>query len=131
MRGTPANRAELVVWCVSLVALLCAVYGIGLLGSHYPLALASLPLSLSLLLWSAVRYPPLMTLVATSVVIICVSLMIGLGLGGFEQPQTLHDSVLMMSMLVLYSIIPALLLASRQEHAHATRRCTSAPPATR
>ncbi|MEO6227545.1 MAG: EAL domain-containing protein [Thermomonas sp.] len=118
MRGTPANRAEMAVWCVLLAGMLAAVYGIGMLGSHYPLALASLPLSL--LLWAAVRYPPLMTLVATSIVIICVSLMTGLGLGGFERPQTLHDSVLMMSMLVLYSIIPALLLASRQEHAHAS-----------
>lgn len=117
-RGKAASRAEVAGWCVALVAMLGAVHVIGLMGSHYPLALASLPLSL--LLWSAVRYPPLLTLVATSVVIICVSLMTGLGLGGFERPQTLHDSVLMMSMLVLYSIIPALLLASRQEHAHAS-----------
>jgi diguanylate cyclase (GGDEF)-like protein len=101
-----------------LVVLLGGVHGVGQLGSQYPLALASLPLSL--LVWSAVRYPPLLTLLATSVVIICVSLMTGLGLGGFERPQTLHDSVLMMSMLVVYSIIPALLLASRQEHAHAS-----------
>jgi diguanylate cyclase (GGDEF)-like protein len=118
LRGKPPSRAEVAVWCVMLVAVLGAVYGVGLLGSQYPLALASLPLSL--LLWSAVRYPPLLTLMATSLVIICVSLMTGLGLGGFERPQTLHDSVLMMSMLVLYSIIPALLLASRQEHAHAS-----------
>lgn len=118
MRDTPANRAEMAVWCVLLAGMLAAVYGIGMLGSHYPLALASLPLSL--LLWAAVRYPPLVTLMATSIVIICVSLMTGLGLGGFERPQTLHDTVLMMSMLVLYSIIPVLLLASRQEHAHAS-----------
>lgn len=118
LRGKPATRVEMAAWCVLLVAMLGVVYFVGLLGSHYPLALASLPLSL--LLWSAVRYPPLLTLVATSLVIICVSLMTGLGLGGFERPQTLHDSVLMMSMLVVYSIIPALLLASRQEHAHAS-----------
>lgn len=118
MHGKPARRFEMALWGVSLVALLGVVHGVGQLGSHYPLALASLPLSL--LLWSAVRYPPLLTLLATSMVIICVSVMTGLGLGGFERPQTLHDSVLMMSMLVMYSIIPALLLASRQEHAHAS-----------
>lgn len=116
--GKTVRRAEMALWCVMLLAMLGVVHAVGLLGSHYPLALASLPLSL--LLWSAVRYPPLLTLVATSAVMICVSLMTGLGLGGFERPQTLHDSVLMMSMLVLYSIIPALLLASRQEHAHAS-----------
>lgn len=116
--GKSVRRAEMALWCVMLLAMLGVVHAVGLLGNHYPLALASLPLSL--LLWSAVRYPPLLTLVATSAVMICVSLMTGLGLGGFERPQTLHDSVLMMSMLVLYSIIPALLLASRQEHAHAS-----------
>jgi diguanylate cyclase (GGDEF)-like protein len=117
--STPsASRGEIVLWAALLVGILMVVYFIGGLGSQYPLALASLPLSL--LLWSAVRYPPLLTLLATSVVIVCISLMTGLGLGGFERPQTLHDSVLMMSMLVLYSIIPALLLASRQEHMHAS-----------
>ncbi len=118
IRARPAGRAEMVSWAALLVVALGVVYWVGQLGTQYPLALASLPLSL--LLWSAVRYPPLLTLMATSVVIICVSLMIGLGLGGFERPETLHDSVLMMSMLVVYSIIPALLLASRQEHAHAS-----------
>ena len=117
-RGTPASRIEIAAWAVMLVGILGVVHVVGQIGSQYPLALASLPLSL--LLWSAVRYPPLLTLLATTTAIICVSVMIGTGIGGFERPQTLHDSVLMMSMLVLYSIIPALLLASRQEHAHAS-----------
>ncbi|MES2859554.1 MAG: EAL domain-containing protein, partial [Pseudomonadota bacterium] len=109
---------EIVVWLVALVAMVALVYAIGRIGTQYPLALASLPLAL--LLWSATRYPPLVTLASTSAVIIAVSLMTGLGLGGFERPGTLHDSALMMTMLVIYSIIPVLLLASRQEHEHAT-----------
>ncbi len=117
MGGKPVRRIEMAIWGVTLVGIIGVVYYVGNLGSHYPLALASLPLSLLLL--SAMRYPPLLTLLATSVVIICVSLMIGLGLGGFERPQMLHDSVLMMAMLVVYSVIPALMLAPRLEHAHA------------
>ena len=101
-----------------VVLTLGVVYAIGRMGTQYPLALASLPLGL--LLWSAVRYPPLVTLLGTSVVIICISVLTGLGVGGLVRPQTLHDSVLMMVMLVMYSIIPVLLLASRQEHAHTT-----------
>ena len=118
LRGNMASRLEIAAWGGLLVSILVIVHVVAQIGSHYPLALASLPLSL--LLWSAVRYPPLLTLLATSIVIICVSVMIGMGVGGFDRPQTLHDNVLMMSMLVLYSIIPALLLASRQEHAHAS-----------
>ncbi|RZA22184.1 MAG: diguanylate cyclase, partial [Lysobacteraceae bacterium] len=114
----PVNPLELACWAALVVLTLGVVHTIGTLGSQYPLALASLPLAL--LLWSAVRYAPIVTLAATAVVIICVSLMTGLGLGGFERPQTLHDSMLMMVMLVVYSVTPVLLLASRQEHAHAT-----------
>ena len=117
MRHTTVKRVELACWVAAVALTLVMVYLVGRLGSQYPLALASLPLAL--LLWSAVRYPPLITLVATAVVIVCVGLMTGLGLGGFERPQTLHDSALMMVMLVVYSVTPVLLLASRQEHAHA------------
>ena len=117
LRHTTVKRVELACWVAAVALTLVMVYLVGRLGSQYPLALASLPLAL--LLWSAVRYPPLITLVATAVVIVCVGLMTGLGLGGFERPQTLHDSALMMVMLVVYSVTPVLLLASRQEHAHA------------
>ncbi len=113
-----ASRREIVFWIVTLAAMVGVVGVVGRMGSQYPLALASLPLAL--LLWSATRYPPLVTLAATSAVIICVSVMTGLGLGGFQPPETLHDSALMMTMLVIYSVIPVLLLASRQEHAHAS-----------
>ena len=112
-----ASTREIVMWAFLLLAMLWLVYAISLLGTRYPLAVASLPLAL--LLWSTTRYPPIVTLVSTSAVIICVALMTGLGLGGFERPSTLHDSALMMGMLVLFAIIPVLLLASRQEHAHA------------
>ena len=113
-----AGHREIIFWSILLVAMVGIVFVVGRVGSQYPLALASLPLAL--LLWSATRYPPLVTLASTSAVIIGVSLMTGLGLGGFVRPESLHDSALMMTMLIIYSIIPVLLLASRQEHAHAT-----------
>ena len=111
-------RFEVLGWSVLVALMLGLVYGTGRLGTQYPLALASLPLAL--LLWSAVRYPPLVTLLGTSIVIVCVSLMTGLGIGGLDRPNTIHDGALMMAMLVMYSIIPVLLLASRHEHAQAT-----------
>lgn len=113
-----ARQGEIIAWVMVLLAAVALVYAVGRMGTQYPLALASLPLAL--LLWSATRYPPLVTLASTSAVIIAVSLMTGLGLGGFERPETLRDSALLMTMLVIYSIIPVLLLASRQEHAHAS-----------
>ncbi len=115
---TDPRRGETIIWLILLMAVVALVFVVGRIGSQYPFALASLPLAL--LLWSATRYPPLVTLASTSAVIIAISLMTGLGMGGFERPETPHDSALMMTMLVIYSIIPVLLLASRQEHAHAS-----------
>jgi diguanylate cyclase (GGDEF)-like protein len=114
----PVDHYEVAGWSLLVALMLGLVFVVGKLGSQYPLALASLPLGL--LLWSAVRYPPLVTLTGTSIVIICISLMTGLGMGGFERPQSVHDGMLVMAMLVMYSIIPVLLLASRHEHAQAT-----------
>lgn len=120
--GIPPRKAvgrfEVLSWSILVALMLGLVYVTGKLGTQYPLALASLPLGL--LLWSAVRYPPLVTLLGTAIVIVCVSVMTGLGMGGLDRPQTVHDGVLMMAMLVMYSIIPVLLLASRHEHASAT-----------
>ncbi len=112
------GRFEVLGWSGLVALMLGLVYVTGKLGTQYPLALASLPLGL--LLWSAVRYTPLVTLLGTSIVIVCVSLMTGLGMGGLDRPNTIHDGALMMAMLVMYSIIPVLLLASRHEHAQAT-----------
>ena len=112
------GRFEVLGWSLLVALMLGLVYVTGRLGTQYPLALASLPLGL--LLWSAVRYPPLVTLLGTSIVIVCVSLMTGLGMGGLDRPNSIHDGALMMAMLVMYSIIPVLLLASRHEHAQAT-----------
>ncbi|MEO5628794.1 MAG: EAL domain-containing protein [Thermomonas sp.] len=116
--GQSMRLHEVLFWVLLLVMVMLLIYVVGSIGTQYPLALVSLPLAL--LLWAAARYPPMVTLVSTAAVIFAVSLMTGLGLGGFERPATLHDSALMMVMLVMYSIIPVLLLASRQEHAYAT-----------
>lgn len=111
------KRVELTSWVIALVVVAVGIGAVGMVGTQYPLALASVPLGL--LLWSAVRLPPLVTLLATTIVIVVLSLVYGLGLGGFERPARLHDRALMMAMLALYSIIPVLVMASRQEHARA------------
>lgn len=84
-------------------------------GSMYPLAIATLPLAL--LLWSAARFPPTFTSVATTVVTITLALILGLGIGldGIQRPESLQDTALLMSSLVVVSTIPILLAASYNE----------------
>ena len=80
------------------------------------LALVSLPLAL--LLWAAVRFSPMTTLVGTILVVIFISLLTGLGLGGFTRPPTLLDASVLMLLLVLISVIPVMLAVATYEQRH-------------
>ena len=104
---------ERIFWAVLMLLALATALLVGRHGSTYPMALASLPLAL--LLWSAARYPPLLTSLATMGVTVFLALTLGLGLGGTQRPETLADSALMMGALTVHSVIPMLLLASYQE----------------
>ena len=114
---TEGGRRERVMWALLMLLAMLAAFYIGREGSMYPLALASLPLAL--LLWSAARYPPMFTACATMGVTIFLALMLGLGAGGFQRPETLQDTTLMMGALVVHSVIPMLLVASYQERFNA------------
>ena len=59
------------------------------------------------------------TACATMGVTVCLSLMLGRGVGGFDRPETLQDTTLMMGALVVHSVIPMLLVASYQERFNA------------
>ena len=111
------GRRERAVWALLMLLAMTGAFLIGRQGSLYPLAMASLPLAL--LLWSAARYPPIFTACATMVVTVCLALMLGLGTGGFERPETVLDTSLMMGALVVHAVIPMLLVASYQERFNA------------
>ncbi|HSD15954.1 MAG TPA: EAL domain-containing protein [Thermomonas sp.] len=114
---TEGGPRERLMWALLMLLALALAFVIGRQGSMYPLALASLPLAL--LLWSAARYPPVFTACATMGVTVFLALMLGLGVGGFDRPETLQDTTLMMGALVVHSVIPMLLVASYQERFNA------------
>src|SRR3546814_11296936 len=58
-------------------------------GNLYALGLVSLPLAL--LLWAAIRFSPLLAMLATIAVVVFLSLVTGIGLGGFTRPLTLLE----------------------------------------
>jgi len=108
-----ASRRERIAWAVLLLASLASIWFAGRSGSLYALGLVSLPLAL--LLWAAMRFPPLLAMLATIVVVVFVSLVTGLGLGGFTRPLTLLDSAVLMLLLILVSVIPVMLAVSNHE----------------
>jgi diguanylate cyclase (GGDEF)-like protein len=109
----PAQRSEHVAWVIALCISLSLVFATGRSGSPYALALVSLPLAV--LMWSAVRFNPLWTTIATFATVVFLSLTTGLGLGSFIRPPTPTDAALLILMLCLISILPLLLAASDHE----------------
>ncbi|MFT4177937.1 MAG: EAL domain-containing protein [Thermomonas sp.] len=108
---------ERATWLAVLLCVLAGGLAVMRNGSMYPLALATLPLGL--LLWSAARFPPAFTATATMAVTVFLALVLGLGLSGFDRPESMRDTGLMMGTLTVNSVIPMLLVASYQERFNA------------
>ena len=111
--GGEASRRERIAWMAILALCLSAIWIAGRSGNLYALGLVSLPLAL--LLWAAIRFSPILAMLATIAVVVFLSLVTGLGLGGFTRPLTLLDSSVLMSLLILISVIPVMLSVSNHE----------------
>lgn len=112
-RHEPTGRRERALWALALVLSFGSIHAIGMGSSAYRLALISLPLML--LLWAAVRFSTALTAVATMTVVVYMSLVTGIGLGGFTPPSTVLDTVVVLLMLNLIAVIPVLLSLSGLE----------------
>ncbi|MCJ0825757.1 EAL domain-containing protein [Luteimonas sp. 50] len=113
IRGGEASRRERIAWGATLALCLAAIWIAGRSGNLYALGLVSLPLAL--LLWAAIRFSPLLAMLATIAVVVFLSLLTGIGLGGFTRPLTLLDSAVLMLLLILISVIPVMLSVSNYE----------------
>src|SRR6478735_5508121 len=112
----PVGRREQIVWALALLLSLAGIVSAGRTGNLYALGLVSMPLAL--LLWAAVRFSPMTTMVGTILVVTFISLLTGLGLGGFTRPLTLLDASVLMLLLVLISVIPVMLAVATYEQRH-------------
>jgi len=110
------GRREQITWSGALLLSLVAIVTAGQSGNLYALGLVSLPLAL--LLWAAMRFSPLTTMVGTILVVTFISLLTGLGLGGFTRPLTLLDASVLMLLLILISVIPVMLAVAAYEQRH-------------
>ncbi|MBW8366440.1 MAG: EAL domain-containing protein [Arenimonas sp.] len=105
--ATYAPEAEHLLWNVSLTAsfLLMAWAGSG--GGHYALGLVALPLSV--LVWSAIRFPPLHTAVAIALTMLLITGMAGLGLAGYPAPEATRDGLNLLAFLIVVAVLPMIL----------------------
>lgn len=109
-----------VYWSLLFLISLLLIFIGGRSNSPYVLGLAMLPMAL--VLWSAIRYPPAWTATANAAVVLSIASMIGLGLGGFQTPDTLTDTILLLVFLSLMAIFPMMMMASNHESRKAARK---------
>jgi diguanylate cyclase (GGDEF)-like protein len=102
----PSHPRERMFWIALLATSFIAIHSLGGRGI-YVLGLISLPLVL--LLWSALRFSPVWTAVATGLTVIYFSASTGLGLGGFIAPKTLTESAILLLLLCLVAVIPVMM----------------------
>jgi diguanylate cyclase (GGDEF)-like protein len=115
-----APASEKGVWSFALLASYYFVYWGGEQNSAYALGMAALPLAL--LLWSALRFEPLWTALATSASIFLLTTLTGLGMAGFIPPKGMLDNALLLGFMSLFGMIPLMLGASIHEQRVAARR---------
>jgi diguanylate cyclase (GGDEF)-like protein len=109
-----------IYWTLLFIFSLILIFNGGHSTSPYVLGLAMLPMAL--VLWSAIRFPPVWTATANAVAVLSITSMIGLGLGGFKVPKELFDIVYLLVFLSLLGIFPMMMLASNHESRKAARK---------
>ena len=113
-------RREKALWLTCATASAGIFYIAGTYSGLYSLGLVSLPLAL--LLWSAVRFEVLWTLVGTGIAVLVITSITALGIGAFRSPQDPFDVALLLAFMCLFANVPLMLAASIAEQRAATRR---------
>ncbi len=108
-----ATRKEVAIWLCLFVAGTFILLASAPIATTYALGLTSLPLAL--LLWSALRFPPLFTAVGALVVGVGLALVAGMGLGGFYPPPSLFEAIVLLVYLSVLTLAPLFLAATTFE----------------
>jgi len=104
---------EKLAWMGTLALMAGAVLWAGRYSGAYAVGLASMPLAM--LLWSAQRFEPLFTAVATAALALFFTSLLGLGLAGFPTPTGLLDAVILLAFMCVIAMVPQILSAASFE----------------
>ena len=115
-----ASSREKTAWVVMMVLSYALVYVGGNVRGDYALGLVALPMSL--LLWSAIRFQIPWTSTGVAVTMLYLTSLTGFGLAGFDPPDALLDSALLLSFLTLLGVVPMVLTAASYESRVAARK---------
>ena len=115
-----APEGERLLWNIALTASYLLMAWGASLGGNYALGLVALPLVI--LVWSAIRFPPLHTGLAIAITMLLIAGLAGFGLAGYPAPQQTRDGVNLLAFLIVVSALPMILaFAMQQQRATAAR----------
>lgn len=114
------SGSEYLVWAVLSMAVMVLVFAVGARSGTQALGLAGLPMAM--LLWSAIRFPPVLTFVFTTVFALVVAALTGLGIGGFQVPSGAVESTVLVSFLCITMVVPQVLAGAIHENRIAALR---------
>lgn len=127
--GDYAPEAERLIWNIALTASYLLMAWSGSQGGNYALGLVALPLGV--LIWSAIRFPPLHTALAVAVTMLLIAGLAGFGMAGYPAPQDTREGVNLLAFLIVVSALPMILaFAMHQQRVTAaslTQRATIDP----
>ena len=106
-RGEYAPEHEHLLWNIAITASFLLMAWAGSSGGPYALGLVALPLGV--LVWSAIRFPPLHTGMAIAVTMLLIAGMAGLGLAGYPAPQAPRDGLNLLAFLIVVAVLPMIL----------------------
>jgi diguanylate cyclase (GGDEF)-like protein len=109
-----ADWREKLAWVAALVVVLTSAAWAVQRSSGYALGLASLPLAL--LLWSAMRFEPIVTALANVAFAMLLATVAGLGLGGFAAPTEITDVAALVAFMCVLTLTPQALSAAAHEN---------------
>jgi diguanylate cyclase (GGDEF)-like protein len=114
------HPVEYSVWVVLICGVMLLLLWAGAASGAQALGLAGLPMAV--LLWSAVRFPPLFTFVATTVLALVVTAVTGLGIAGFSNPSGAVESAVLIGFLCITMVVPQVLASAIHENRVAALR---------
>jgi diguanylate cyclase (GGDEF)-like protein len=113
------SSTEKHLWNVALAAsFVLMAWGTSLAG-NYAIGLTCLPLTV--MMWSALRLSPLRTAVSTTLSVLLVGSMAGLGQAGLSPPERMLDAVILLLYLCVFATLPMALALAVDERRGAVR----------
>lgn len=105
-----AGTGEKLLWLASSALGIVTIVEASSASPAYALGMSFLPLAF--LLWSALRFEPIVTAGVTMLFALIVVTLIGLGVGGFRAPSGLLETFILLSLLSVMAVVPQLVGAA-------------------